>query len=435
MIHTTIHNPLYECMDQHELRELQLRRLKDSVAHHYNHVEAYRTRCQEHGVTPLDIEQLEDLSRFPFMVKADFNDNYPFGLFAVPMAEVVRIQSSSGTTSRPKVVGYTSADIGIWSEVCARTLGCAGVTRKDVVQVCYGYGMFTGGLGIHYGAEHLGATVIPISGGNSKRQVTVMADFGTTVLAATPSYALNMAEVARDMGMRDRLTLRVGVFGAEPWSDGMRNELQRQLGLRAFDIYGLSELIGPGVAAECEHQCGLHVFEDHFYPEIIDPKTGDVLPEGAKGELVLTSLTKQALPVTRYRTGDITALHREKCACGRTLVRIDRITGRSDDMMIIRGVNVFPSQIEEVLTSVEGFAPHYQIHIHREGAMDSMELWVEVTESVFSDDIRTLEGLSRKLTDELRSVLGLSCRVRLVEPSTIERSEGKSKRIVDHRKL
>jgi phenylacetate-CoA ligase len=316
----------------------------------------------------------------------------------------------------------------------ARTMGCAGITRKDVLQVCYGYGLFTGGLGVHYGAERIGATVIPISGGNTKRQVMVMEDFGSTVLASTPSYALYMAEVAREMGIFERLKLRVGIFGAEPWSEGMRQDVQRSLNLLAIDIYGMSELIGPGVSSECTHQCGLHIFEDHFYPEIIDPETGEVLPPGSRGELVVTTLTKEALPVIRYRTRDITALTWEPCACGRTAVRMDRVTGRSDDMLIIRGVNVFPSQVEEVLTTIEGTAPHYQLHVRREGTLDELELWVEVTEAVLKDEIRSLESLARRITAEIQSTLGLTCRVKLVEPKTIERSEGKAKRVIDHRK-
>jgi len=431
---STIYNPLYECMPREELQLLQLRRLKDVLARTYNHVPAYRARCEQIGVTPLDMQTLDDLRHFPFTVKTDFRDNYPFGMFAVPMEEVIRIHSSSGTTGKPTVVGYTANDINTWSEVIARTLGCAGATRKDIVQVCYGYGLFTGGLGVHYGAERLGCTVIPISGGNTKRQVMIMEDYGSTVLASTPSYALFMAEVAAEMGALDRLKLRVGIFGAEPWSEGMRTDIERSLGIKAIDIYGMSELIGPGVASECEYQCGLHMFDDHFYPEIIDPATGEVLPPGSRGELVVTTMTKEALPVIRYRTRDISALHYESCACGRTMVRIDRITGRSDDMLIIRGVNVFPSQIEDVLTNIEGTAPHYQLHVRREGVLDELELWVEVTEAVLKDEIRSLETLSRRITSEIHSVLGLTCRVKLVEPKTIERSEGKAKRVIDHRK-
>jgi len=432
---STIYNPLYECMSREELLGIQLRRLKDVVSRVYNHVPAYRAKCQEIGVTPLDLCTLDDLKHFPFTIKSDFRDNYPYGLFSVPMEEVVRIHSSSGTTGKPTVVGYTPNDIQLWSEVAARSLGCAGVTRKDVVQVCYGYGLFTGGLGVHYGAERIGATVIPISGGNTKRQVMVMEDFGSTIIASTPSYALYMAEVAHELGAVDRLKLRVGIFGAEPWSEGMRHDLERNLNLKAIDIYGMCELIGPGVSCECEHQAGLHIFEDHFYPEIIDPDTGEVLPPGSRGELVVTTITKEAVPIIRYRTRDISSLNYERCACGRTMVRMDRVTGRSDDMLIIRGVNVFPSQIEDVLINIEGTAPHYQLHVRREGSMDELELWVEVTESVLRDEIRSLESLSRKIAAEIQSVLSLSCRVKLVEPKTIERSEGKAKRVIDHRKM
>ncbi|HOF89006.1 MAG TPA: phenylacetate--CoA ligase, partial [Armatimonadota bacterium] len=401
----TIYNPLYECMPRAELSALQLRRLKDVISRAFNHVPAYREKCRAAGVTPLDLRALDDLRHFPCTVKGDFRENYPYGMFAVPMEEVVRIHASSGTTGKSTVVGYTANDVATWAEVMARTMGCAGITRKDVVQVCYGYGLFTGGLGVHYGAERIGATVIPISGGNTRRQVTVMEDFGSTALASTPSYALHMAEVAQEMGILDDLKLRVGIFGAEPWSEGMRVDLERNLHVTAIDIYGMSELIGPGVSSECECQCGLHMFEDHFYPEIIDPDTGDVLPPGSRGELVVTTLTKEALPVIRYRTRDISALTYETCECGRTLVRMDRVTGRSDDMLIIRGVNVFPSQIEEVLTGIEGTAPHYQLHVRREGTLDELELWVEVTEAVLKDDIRSLETLSRRIMADIHSIL------------------------------
>jgi phenylacetate-CoA ligase len=422
-------------MPRAELSALQLRRLKDVISRAFNHVPAYREKCRAAGVTPLDLQTLADLRLFPCTVKTDFRENYPYGMFAVPMEEVVRIHASSGTTGKSTVVGYTANDIATWSEVMARTMGCAGITRKDVVQVCYGYGLFTGGLGVHYGAERIGATVIPISGGNTKRQVTVMEDFGSTALASTPSYALHMAEVAQEMGILDQLKLRVGIFGAEPWSEGMRHDLERNLRVTAIDIYGMSELIGPGVSSECECQCGLHMFEDHFYPEIIDPDTGEVLPPGSRGELVVTTLTKEALPVIRYRTRDISSLNYDQCECGRTMVRMQRVTGRSDDMLIIRGVNVFPSQIEDVLTNIEGTAPHYQLHVRREGTLDELELWVEVTEAVLKDDIRSLETLSRRITAEIHSLLGLTCRVKLVEPKTIERSEGKAKRVIDHRTM
>lgn len=430
---TTIYNPLYECMPREELIALQLRRLQDTVSRCYNHVPAYREKCRAKGITPLDLQSIADLRNFPCTYKSDFRDNYPFGLFAVPMEEVIRLHSSSGTTGKPTVVGYTENDINVWSEVMARTMGCATITRKDIMQVCYGYGLFTGGLGVHYGAELYGATVIPISGGNTKRQVMVMEDFGSTVLASTPSYALYMAEVAEEMGVLANSKLRVGIFGAEPWSEGMRHDLENKLGLLAIDIYGMCELIGPGVASECHCQSGLHIFEDHFYPEIIDPETEEILPPGSRGELVMTTITKEAVPVVRYRTRDITSLNYERCACGRTMVRMDRVSGRSDDMLIIRGVNVFPSQIEEVLINIEGTAPHYQIHVHRQGTLDELEIWVEVTEAVLKDDIRSLEYLARRIAAEVQSVLNVGCRIKLVEPKTIERSEGKAKRIFDHR--
>jgi len=432
---STIHNPLYECMGRQELAALQLRRLKDAIARVYNHVAPYRAKCQAKGVTPLDLQQLADLRHFPCTIKADFRDNYPFGLFAVPMEEVVRIHSSSGTTGKPTVVGYTRNDVALWSEVMARTMGCAGITRKDVLQVCYGYGLFTGGLGVHYGAEQVGVTVIPISGGNTRRQVMIMQDFGSTAVASTPSYALYLAEMAEEEGLLGRLKLRVGIFGAEPWSEAMRRDLERKLNIKAIDIYGMCELIGPGVSSECECQQGLHISEDHFYPEIIDPVTEEVLPPGSRGELVVTTLTKEAAPVIRYRTRDITALNYDICACGRSMVRMERVTGRSDDMLIIRGVNVFPSQIEEVLVNIEGAAPHYQIHVRRESSLDELEVWVEVTEAVLKDDIRTLETLSRRIGADIQSILNVSCRIKLVEPKTIERSEGKAKRVIDHRKI
>ena len=352
------------------------------------------------------------------------------------MREIVRLHASSGTTGKPTVVPYTAADVDLWTEVMARTLSTAGVTDGDIVQNAYGYGLFTGGLGFHYGAERVGATVIPVSGGQTKRQIMLAQDLGSTVLCCTPSYALYLAEVAEEMGVDLRSTkLRVGVFGAEPWSHQMRQELQAKTGLLAIDIYGLSEVIGPGVSVECEHQTGLHIFEDHFLPEIVDPETGEQLPYGERGELVITTLTKKALPVIRYRTGDITTLHQEQCACGRTLVRMDKISGRTDDMLIIRGVNVFPSQIETVLLQVEGVQPHYQIVVDRQGSLDDLEVWVEVSDEIFADEIRRMEQLEKKLRTELQGTLGISARVKLVEPHTIQRSQGKAQRVVDRRQV
>ena len=419
-----------------ELRALQLERLKWTLAHAYDNVPHYRRKFDAAGVKPSDLKSLEDLAKFPFTTKADLRDNYPFGLFAVPREKVVRIHASSGTTGKPTVVGYTARDIDTWSTVMARSIRAAGGRAGDIVHVAYGYGLFTGGLGIHYGVERLGATVIPMSGGNTKRQIMLMQDMGTTVLTCTPSYSLFLAETARQMGVDLRtLPLRVGFFGAEPWSYRMREEIEANLGILALDVYGLSEIIGPGVAQECPHKRGLHVFEDHFLPEVVDPATGEPLPDGEKGELVFTTITKQALPVIRYRTRDITSLHHEPCACGRTLVRMEKVTGRADDMLIIRGINVFPSQIESVLLEVEGVEPHYQLIVDRESGLDDLEIQVEVSEAVLSDEIGRLESLTRKVRAEVESTLGINALVKLVEPGRIPRSEGKAKRVIDRREL
>ncbi len=419
------------------LESIQLRRLQHLVARVYKTVAPYRAKMDEAGVKPEDIQSLADLQKLPFTVKNDLRDNYPFGLFTVPLDEVVRIHASSGTTGKPTVVGYTRKDIELWASIMARALCCAGATREDMVQNAYGYGLFTGGLGAHYGIERLGATVIPVSGGNSKRQITLMRDFKSTVLLSTPSYALNLADAMDSMDIDpSSLSLRVGIFGAEPWSENMREEVERKLNLRAVDIYGLSEVMGPGVAQECLHSnMGMHIFEDHFLPEIIDPDTGEVLPPGEQGELVFTTLTKEAFPIIRYRTKDISRLIYEQCACGRTLVRMEKVTGRTDDMLIIRGVNVFPSQVEHVLMGVEGVEPHYQIVVEREGNLDTMTVQVEVSEGLFSDEIRVLENLTRKIQAEVKSLLGVTCKVKLVEPKTIQRSEGKAQRVIDNRKI
>lgn len=432
-----IWNERYETLERRELEALQLQRLKRIVKRVYERVPYYREKMEEAGIKPQHIKSLKDLDKLPFTTKEDLRKNYPFGLFVAPLEEVVRIHASSGTTGKPTVVGYTRRDIETWAEVMARTLSCGDVRRNDVVHNAYGYGLFTGGLGAHYGAEKIGAAVIPISGGNTKRQIMIMQDFGSTVLLCTPSYALNIADVMKEMGIDPAtLRLRVGLFGAEPWSERMREEIERKLHLTALDIYGLSEIIGPGVASECiEAKRGLHIFEDHFLPEVINPDTGEVLPYGEMGELVFTTLTKEAIPLIRYRTRDLTRLIPDKCVCGRTFVRMERITGRSDDMLIIRGVNVFPSQIEHVLMSVEGVEPHYQIVVDREGALDVMEVHVEVREEIFSDEIKNLELLSKKIEGEIKDLLGISCKVRLVEPKTIERSEGKAKRVIDKRRL
>ncbi len=419
------------------LESIQLRRLQHLVARVYKTVAPYRHKMEEAGVTPEDIKTLADLRKLPFTVKDDLRDNYPFGLFTVPMEEVVRVHASSGTTGKPTVVGYTWKDIETWAGVMARALTCAGAHKGDMVHNAYGYGLFTGGLGAHYGAERLGAAVIPVSGGNTKRQITIMKDFGSTVLLSTPSYALNLAETMDALGVDPKsLSLRVGIFGAEPWSENMREEVERKLNLKAVDIYGLSEVMGPGVAMEClQTDKGMHVFEDHFLPEIIDPDTGEVLPPGEKGELVFTTLTKEAFPIIRYRTKDISRLIYDQCECGRTLVRMEKVTGRTDDMLIIRGVNVFPSQVEHVLMSIEGVEPHYQIVVEREGNLDTMTIQVEVSESIFSDEIRVLEKLSRTIEVEIKDMLGVTCKVKLVEPKTIQRSEGKAQRVIDKRNI
>jgi len=402
----------------------------------HENVPFYKQKLQEKGVEPGDIKSLEDIRLLPFTVKQDLRDTYPFGLFAAPMEDVVRIHASSGTTGKPTVVGYTQTDIDNWAELIARCVAMAGGTKGDVVQVAYGYGLFTGGLGLHYGAEKLGAAVIPISGGNTKRQLMLMEDFGTTIIACTPSYALFLAEEAREDGL-DLINsgLKAGIFGAEPWSENMRREIEKALGIKALNIYGLSEIMGPGVSMECECQCGMHVMEDFFIPEIIDSETGEVLPYGSKGELVFTTITKEAFPLLRYRTRDISVLREEICDCGRTVVRMERVMGRSDDMLIIRGVNVFPSQIESVLLEIGETEPHYMLVVDRQGNLDNLEVWVEVSEKMFSDEVRKLEELEKKLHHEIASVLGISAKIKLVEPKTIPRSEGKAKRVFDKREL
>lgn len=432
-----IWNEEFETLPREALEALQAKRLGSLVETVYARVPYYRGLMDQAGVKPGDIRSLKDITRLPFTTKEDLRKNYPFGLFAVPMERVVRIHASSGTTGKPTVVGYTKRDLDNWAELMARSLSASGAHQHDVVHNAYGYGLFTGGLGAHYGAERLGATVIPISGGNTKRQIMIMQDFGSTVLLSTPSYALNMAEVMAEMGVNPAdLKLRVGIFGAEPWSEAMREEIERKLNISALDIYGLSEVMGPGVANECiEQKRGLHIFEDHFYAEVIDPRTGEQVQHGELGELVFTTLTKEAFPVIRYRTRDLTRLITEPCICGRSFHRMQRITGRTDDMLIIRGVNVFPSQVEHVLISIEGVEPHYQIVVDRKGTLDVMEVQVEVSEGLFSDEIKRLEHLSKKIEREIKDLLGVSCKVKLVEPKTIVRSEGKAKRVIDNRKL
>ncbi|HBC77451.1 MAG TPA: phenylacetate--CoA ligase [Bacteroidales bacterium] len=430
-----IWNRHFECMDRSELRKLQSERLIETVERVYFNVPYYRHKMQEAGLGPESIHTIDDLGRLPYTTKQDLRDNYPFGLFAVPMSEIVRIHASSGTTGKSTVVGYTRNDISTWSEVMARTLTSAGANRNDFIQIAYGYGLFTGGLGLHYGGEKIGASVIPISGGNTMRQIQIMHDFGSTMLACTPSYALYLAEAIQESGIsREELKLRAGVFGAEPWTENMRREIESKLKIKAIDIYGLSEVIGPGVASECIFQEGLHINEDHFYPEIIDPETLLVLPEGSVGELVFTTLTKEGLPLIRYRTRDLTRLTREKCRCGRTMVRMEKCLGRSDDMLIIRGVNLFPSQVESVLLEMSEIKPHYLLIVDRINNLDTLELKVEVDEAFFLDKISQLETLRKKIQDNLESSLGLGIKVTLVEPKMIERSEGKSKRVIDKRK-
>lgn len=425
-----------ECMPREDLEQLQLRRLKETVYRVYTFVPTYREKMDQAGIKPDSINSLEDLNRLPYTTKQDLRDNYPFGLFAVPMSEVVRVHSSSGTTGKPTVVGYSKRDIDTWAELMARALSSAGANRYSIIQNSYGYGLFTGGLGVHYGAEKLGASVIPTSGGNTKRQVMLMQDFGTTVLTCTPSYALFLYEVMQEMGIGPAdLKLKSGIFGAEPWSENMRREIESKLKINAFDIYGLSEIIGPGVAIECDAKCGLHIAEDHFIAEIIDPDTGENLPDGSTGELVITTITKEALPIIRYRTRDLTTLDRTICQCGRTHVRMQKVLGRSDDMVIVRGVNVFPSMVESVLLDIPGVEPHYLLVVDRKGTLDILEVRVEVSEQVFSDEVRKLEELGAKITRELESALGVGVKVRLVEPKSIERSEGKAQRVIDRRNI
>ncbi len=429
-------NKTFECMSREEMARVQNERLANTVKRLYYNVPYYREKMQKKGIEPFDICSVDDLKKLPFTYKQDLRDNYPYGLFAVPLSEIVRIHASSGTTGKQTVVGYTRRDIDTWAEVMARTLASAGASKDSFIQVAYGYGLFTGGLGVHYGAERIGASVIPISGGNTKRQIQIMKDFGTTILACTPSYALYLAEEMREMGVkREELKLKAGVFGAEPWTEEMRVEIEKQLGILALDIYGLSEVIGPGVASDCPCKCGMHIQEDHFIPEIIDPDTEEVLPPGTKGELVFTTITKEGLPLIRYRTRDITRLNYDKCACGRRLVRMDKVSGRTDDMLIIRGVNVFPSQVESVLLDIGGTAPHYLLIVDRVDNLDILEVWVEMNQEMFSDEIRKIEDIEKNIRHEIESALGISAKVKLVEPKTIERSEGKSKRVIDKRKM
>lgn len=428
-----IWNSPVECMPREDLKRLQDARLREVVERVYYNVPWYREKMQKAGLSPEDIRGTDDLHRLPFTTKEDLRETYPFGMFAVPMSEILRVHASSGTTGRATVVGYTRRDLGMWSEVVARCLACAGVGREDIIQIAYGYGLFTGGLGLHYGAEKIGAVVVPVSGGNTKRQIQLMKDFGSTVLACTPSYALYLAEAMEEERIDPHsLRLRVGVFGAEPWTESMRREIENRLGIKAIDIYGLSEVVGPGVSCECEYQDGLHINEDHFVPEIIDPESLQPKPPGSRGELVFTTVTKEGLPLIRYRTRDLTTLNYETCRCGRTMVRMAKCTGRSDDMLIIRGVNVFPSQIESILLEMSETKPHYLIVVDRVNNLDTLQILVEVEELYF-DKISQLQGLRDRLQQQVESTLGISAEIKLVEPKTIERFEGKARRVIDKR--
>jgi phenylacetate-CoA ligase len=431
-----IWDPEYECMPREEIEQLQLERLQATLNRVFKNVTCYRNRFKELGIVPEDVRSLSDLSKLPFTTKEDLRLNYPYGMFAVPLREVVRIHSSSGTTGKPTVVGYTKHDIKVWSNLVARFMTAAGVTSDDVVQIAFGYGMFTGAFGLHYGSELIGASVIPMGAGNTEKQIMIMQDYKTTALVSTPSYAVTIAERIEQMGIDPKsLSLKVGLFGGEPWSESMRREIESRLGISATDNYGLSEVIGPGVAGECQHKCGMHISEDAFIAEIIDPDTGESLPPGSVGELVLTSLTKEAFPMVRYRTRDITSLDYGKCACGRTTVRMRKTMGRSDDMLIIKGVNVYPSQIEDVLFAVEGCQPHYQLVVDRQGALDTLEVRIEVTENIFFDEMKMQKAFLDKVARRIDSVLGVGAVVKLVEPNSIPRAEGKAARVIDKRKI
>ena len=427
--------PEIECASREVMHYIQSKRLRRLVERCYQNVPVYRKRMDEMGVLPGDIKEIEDVRKLPFTTKTDLRDNYPFGLFAVPKAQLARIHASSGTTGKQTVVGYTKADIDAWATGAARSIMMVGGTKEDFVHVSYGYGLFTGGLGLHYGAEKLGATAIPVSSGNTKRQVQILQDYGSDILCCTPSYAMYIGETVRDMGIDPTtLPVRAGIFGAEPWTEQMRKEIERLLAIRAFDIYGLSEIAGPGVACECQLQNGLHINEDMFYPEIIDPDTGETLPDGVYGELVFTCIGKEALPLMRYRTRDICSLDHTPCECGRTLVRMSKPRGRTDDMLIIRGINVFPSQIESVLLEL-GMDPNYQLVVDRVNNLDTLEVQVEMTEGMFSDTVRNLESIEHRIANALQSTLNIVAKIRLLEPKSIPRSEGKAKRVIDKRKL
>lgn len=429
-----IWNETKECMSREDMRNLQSARLRKLVDYVYHNVEFYRKKMQAVGLMPADIKGIEDIEKLPFTTKDDLRDTYPFGLFAVPQSEIVRVHASSGTTGKATVVGYTRYDLDIWAECVARCMTMAGVGRQDIIQIAYGYGLFTGGLGAHYGSEKIGAMVVPMSTGNSKKLTTMMVDFGATAIACTPSYLLHLSEVLREEGLLDKIKLKTAVCGAEPWTEKMRNEIESRLNIHAHDIYGLSEVMGPGVACDCEYHAGLHVCEDHFFPEIVDPKTLKGLPEGETGELVFTTLTKEGLPLIRYRTKDLTSITYEKCECGRTSARISRFKGRSDDMLIIRGVNVFPSQVEAALVAVEEVTPHYMIIVDRVNNLDTMEIQVEMDSRYYTDEIKGIERVTKKIGHVIMQALGLNAKITIVQPGSLKRSEGKAVHVVDKRK-
>ena len=430
-----IWNKDIECMSREEMTKLQSERLVALVKYVYDNVEFYRKRMDEHGVKPEDIKGIEDIVKLPFTTKDDLRDNYPFGLFAVPQSDIVRIHASSGTTGKATVVGYTKPDLEIWADCVARCFSMAGVTKDDIIQIAYGYGLITGGLGAHGGAERVGAMVVPMSTGNSKKLTTMMVDFGSTAIACTPSYLLHISEVLRDEGLMDKIKLKAAICGAEPWTEKMRHDIEERLNIKAYDIYGLSEVMGPGVACDCEYHAGLHVCEDHFYPEVINSATLMPVADGETGELVFTTLTKQGLPLIRYRTKDLTSLSKDTCKCGRTSVRISRFKGRSDDMLIIRGVNVFPSQVEAALIDVEEVTPHYMMVVDRVNNLDTLEIQVEVEKEYYTDEIKGIEKLTKKIAHVIQQALGISAKITLVGPNTLKRSEGKAVHVIDNRKL
>ncbi len=430
-----IWNEQMECMSRDEMTKLQSERLVKLVKYVYDNVEFYRKRMDENGVKPSDIKGIEDITKLPYTTKNDLRDTYPFGLFAAPRADIVRIHASSGTTGKATVVGYTQNDIDMWSECVARCMSMANVTKDDIIQIAYGYGLFTGGLGAHYGAERLGAMVVPMSTGNSKKLTTMMVDFGATAIACTPSYLLHLSEVLRDENLLDKIKLKAAICGAEPWTEKMRNEIESRLNITAHDIYGLSEIMGPGVACDCTYHEGLHICEDFFYPEIIDAKTLQPVKDGETGELVFTTLTKEGIPLIRYRTKDLTSITRERCKCGRTSARISRFKGRSDDMLIIRGVNVFPSQVEAALVDVEEVTPHYMMIVDRENNLDTLEIQVEIDTKYYTDEIRGIEKLTKKIATVIQQALGISAKIKLMGPNSLKRSEGKAVHVIDNRKL